>query len=389
MISTYHTSVFIRGKYMNNSQFFISEDSFCRAKKQLKKSLIDEGFNVSLSQCANLLAKSFGYNDEYHIQEVIKKNKNNKIIEESKSNNDISKNLSFHQVVEKTHKSHFNRLISEQRYFQDILFNWHCLNTYFSGDNIFNIIEKLGDKLSKDKCIAIFKMIDKIKITIRYLERSKIIGESIFLYYERTDNKYIIQINEILPELIDLFELIEEEIGEDEILGNLIIKMGDLMNIEKYFYLNEEERHNSDLKPDDFDYEYYKDMLNIYKVKAKEKDFKDCKDIIILSTHNQAPQLLATAIKENIRKNRNQNVDIILLYEELQYKIPIKNDPERIRIYIAYINTYKDFSINNFDDIKDQLKKINNEDFDINDVSLFLREKYKNNRISYDIVGSE
>lgn len=389
MISTYHTDVFIRGKYMNNSQFFISEDSFCRAKKQLKKSLFDEGFNVNLSQCANLLARSFGYNNEYHIQEAIRNNKSNKITEASKSNNDVNETLLFRQVVEQTHKSNFNRIISEQRYFQDILFNWHCLNTYFASSNIFNVIEKLGDKLSKDKCIAIFKMIDKIKITIKYLERSKIIGENIFLYYERTDNKYIMQINEILPELIDLFELIEAEIGEDEILGNLIIKMGDLMNIEKYFYLNEEERHNSELQPDDFDYEYYKDMLNIYKVKLKEKDFKDCKDIIILSTYNQAPQLLATAIKENIRKNSNRNVDIILLHEELQYKIPIKNDPERIRIYIAYIKTHKDFSINNFDDIKDRLKKINNEDFNINDVSLFLKEEYKNNRISYDIVNSK
>ena len=372
---------------MNNNQFFISEDSFCRAKKQLKKSLIDEGFNVSLSQCANLLAKSFGYNDEYHIQEVIKKNKNNKIIEESKSNNDISKNLSFHQVVEKTHKSHFNRLISEQRYFQDILFNWHCLNTYFSGDNIFNIIEKLGDKLSKDKCIAIFKMMKKIKSTINYLERSKIIGESIFLYYERTDNEYILQFNEILDDLIDLFELIEDEIGEDEILGNLILIISHLSNIEKYFYLNEKERHNSDLKPDDFDYEYHKNGLNICKIKGG--DFKDCKDIIILSTYDQSPELLATAIKENIRKKRNKNVDIVLLYEDIQYKIPVKNDLERIRIYIAYIKNSNGFSINNFDDIKDRLKEINNDNFDINDVSLFLREKLKNNKISYDIVGSE
>lgn len=158
-------------------------------------------------------------------------------------------------------------------------------------------------------------------------------------------------------------------------------------NIEKYFYLNEKERHNSDLKPDDFDYEYHKNGLNICKIKGG--DFKDCKDIIILSTYDQSPELLATAIKENIRKKRNKNVDIVLLYEDIQYKIPVKNDLERIRIYIAYIKNSNGFSINNFDDIKDRLKEINNDNFDINDVSLFLREKLKNNKISYDIVGSE
>ena len=56
---------------MKNQEFFITEESFSRAKKQLKKALKNEGLDISLSKSANLIAKSFGFNDEHQIQSFI------------------------------------------------------------------------------------------------------------------------------------------------------------------------------------------------------------------------------------------------------------------------------------------------------------------------------
>lgn len=75
---------------MKDQQFFITEESLSRAKKQLKKALKNEGLEVSLAKSANLIAKSFGFNDEHEMQIFIKKQVNSNGDIDSSSYQNIS-----------------------------------------------------------------------------------------------------------------------------------------------------------------------------------------------------------------------------------------------------------------------------------------------------------
>lgn len=51
------------------NKIIVTENDFTRSKKQLKKALKEEGFEVPLSKSGQLLAKTFGYKDEHEFQQ--------------------------------------------------------------------------------------------------------------------------------------------------------------------------------------------------------------------------------------------------------------------------------------------------------------------------------
>lgn len=54
------------------NEIYINEENFSRGKKLLKKSLEKENIKVTLSKSANILANSFGFQDEHEIQKYFK-----------------------------------------------------------------------------------------------------------------------------------------------------------------------------------------------------------------------------------------------------------------------------------------------------------------------------
>lgn len=195
----------------------------------------------------------------------------------------------------------------------------------------------------------------------------------------------IVKFKDILDELIDFFELFSEFCDHSIILGNLLIEMGRTVEIEEYFYLDAEQKNKYYLQPDDFDGKYYEDDLGLCKI--NKKTFDHCNDILILGEYSEGVPILGTYIKELIRKEKNQDVDLIDLSLDTGHKLPENNISNRKRIYIAYKKNDIYGTIHNLEDLKKFLEERNSGRTNFEDISLFLevvhKKMYNKTKITY------
>lgn len=240
---------------MKNQQFFITEESLSRAKKQLKKALKNEGLEVSLAKSANILAKSFGFNDEHHIQSFIKKQYSIQYIDD----------ISFYHNVSKQEEDYFNNIIEV----------WRDTSTYIK-ENIFNII-KNTKKLESEEIIQIIKSINQVLDTAEYMIKNK---------------KSILHGNIWLRETgVDLFSmaitrhkmLLLSKLTKDNNYKTFYNLMDAYHNIEEYFYLSHDMRKDFWLQPKDFKSECsYVKQQTLFFNKIESKELLNLKGNIIV-----------------------------------------------------------------------------------------------------------
>lgn len=211
---------------MKNQEFFITEESFSRAKKQLKKALKNEGLDISLSKSANLIAKSFGFNDEHQIQSFI----NNKL----KSRLVIFDDFPFY----------YNITEEESIYFKEIIKIWSIVSEYLK-ENI-SIIMKNISNFENSNILTIIKNINDTINTSEYMIRNNasIMHGNISLR-DSGENLYAMAITR--HRMLEL-----SRITSDSKYRYFYELMDVYHNIEEYFYLFHEERKNFWLQPKDF-----------------------------------------------------------------------------------------------------------------------------------------
>lgn len=210
---------------MKNQEFFITEESFSRAKKQLKKVLKNEGLDVSLSKSANLIAKSFGFNDEHQIQKFIgNKFKYNVIVDE----------IPFY----------YNITEDEALSFKEVIKIWTYILEDFK-DNISSIIKNISN-LSNDEIILIIKNTSMIMNTAEYMiaHRDSIMHGNISL--RDADIRAMAYTRNFMS---DLFK-----ITSDKKYMLFYELMDAYHNIELYFYLHHDDRPDFWLQPKNFEY---------------------------------------------------------------------------------------------------------------------------------------
>lgn len=211
---------------MNNQEFFITEESFSRAKKQLKKALKNEGLDVSLSKSANLIAKSFGFNDEHQIQSFI----NNKL----KSKLIIYDDFPFY----------YNITEDESIYFKEIIKIWSIVSEYIK-ENISVIIKNISS-FENSNILSIIKYINDTISTSEYIIRdnTSIMHGNISLR-DTGEDLYAMSITR--HRMLEL-----SRITLDNKYRYFYELMDAYHNIEKYFYLSHEDRKTFWLQPKDF-----------------------------------------------------------------------------------------------------------------------------------------
>lgn len=213
---------------MKDQEFFITEESFSRAKKQLKKALKNEGLEVSLSKSANLIAKSFGFNDEHQIQSFINNNKN----------------LKNKLVILDDYPFYYNITEDETLYFNEIIKIWSYVSEYLK-ENITNIIKNISD-FENNNMLSIIKNINNTISTSEYMIKYKtsIMHGNISLI----DNEH-----DMYAMAITRHRMLElSRITLDNKYRLFYELMDAYHNIEKYFYLPHDERKEFWLQPKDF-----------------------------------------------------------------------------------------------------------------------------------------
>lgn len=74
MSSTAIFRSYLRKIQMNEKNIILNNQNLTVSKKNLKKALLAEGLDVSLSKSANLLAQTFGFKHEHELQQNLKDN---------------------------------------------------------------------------------------------------------------------------------------------------------------------------------------------------------------------------------------------------------------------------------------------------------------------------
>ena len=211
---------------MKNQEFFITEESFSRAKKQLKKALKNEGLDISLSKSANLIAKSFGFNDEHQIQSFI--------------NNQLKSRL----VIFDDFPFYYNITEEESLYFKEIIKIWSIVSEYLK-ENI-SIIMKNISNFENGNILSIIKNINDTINTSEYMinNNASIMHGNISLR-DSGENIYAMAITR--HRMLEL-----SKITLDNKYRYFYELMDAYHNIEKYFYLSHDERKEFWLQPKDF-----------------------------------------------------------------------------------------------------------------------------------------
>lgn len=362
---------FIKENIMKNNHFFISDEGYTRAKKQLKKHLKNEGVDFSLSQCANLLAKSFGFDDENSIQKHI-------------SSQQIFENITYANVdkKEKIHDKRmlnlkkskeekiltpYNRLNQEQKYFSEILFSWGQAYSHFNTD-IFKLTENGNNQ---DKISYLLKIWREINETRDFLKNAKIVDDKVILRAPTPHN--IKTMEYMMPEMLKIYEL-----TNDDIYRNIANRMVLYKEIEPYFYKKIEDRHNFYLQPNDFDWNVHKPLIGYYEFHPEDFKNEIKGDILILGNSDACPDILATMLKQIIQKETQVQIINMELDVPGDHNLPYKYEKGIKRIYISYAE--------DVESLKAYIKK-SNPDYDYKNIGLCLKTKINPGNISYDFVA--
>ena len=392
---------------MKNNHFFISDEGYTRAKKQLKKHLKNEGVDFSLSQCANLLAKSFGFNDEHHIQQKINivNDHEKDFIKHSKRLKDF--NLSYDMDInifdtklenigdKKSNSSEMfpvtfdlnsvEKMISDAKEcrkndeihkhvkaIQDI---WKDA-FYYLSNNTLQIAQKAISELSKEESLHILKSIEKVKATHIFWENNqdKIISGSENIG-EYLSNKNIIGTNMAMMRhtMSSIFRLTHDEKYRD-----LAIKMDDCHNIEQYFYLPQNERDGFYLQPENFNEESCYDAQRYFTIKKDELPGDIEKDIVILGESNTGRDALAVALRHYMKNFQRKDLQIIKVLSD--FSLLFDKDEEKGQcIYIV--------EAENIEVIKSKAKaKAISGNDSLEQFSLFLKTNVSYNDKRYQII---
>lgn len=387
---------------MKNNHFFISDEGYTRAKKQLKKHLKNEGVDFSLSQCANLLAKSFGFNDEHHIQKKIKSLNDDEqdFIKHSKKRKDF--NLSydmdiniFDTNIETVYKNNSNslelfpnafdlnnaeKMISDakeylkngeiHKHVKAIQNIWKEAFTCLSNNTI-QIAQKAIPELLKEESLHILRSIEKVKAAHIFWENNQDgiisgganIGES----------KSIIGTNMAMMRhtMSTIFRLTHDEKYRD-----LAIKMDDYHNIEQYFYLAPNERDGFYLQPHNFNEESCYDVQRYFTIKKDELPVDIKKDIVILGERNTGKDALAVAVRHYMKNFQRKDLEIIKVLNDFS----VLFDKAKGKGQCIYI-----VEAENIEAIKSKAKDIGKED-NLGNIFLFLKTNVSYNDKRYQII---
>ncbi len=391
---------------MKNNHFFISDEGYTRAKKQLKKHLKNEGVDFSLSQCANLLAKSFGFNDEHHIQQKINDAVNDHekdFIKHSKKLKDF--NLSYDMDInifdtklenignKKSNSSEVfpnafdlhntEKMISDAKEYlkndkilkhvKAIQNIWEEAFDYLSNNTI-QIAQKAISELLKEESLHILRSIEKVKATHTFWKNNQynIISGSVNVG-EYLNDKNIIGTKMAMMRhtMSGIFRLTHDEKYRD-----LAIKMDDYHNIEHYFYLPQNERDGFYLQPENFDEESCYDVQRYFTIKKDELPVDIKKNIVILGERNTGRDALAVAVRHYMKNFQRKDLEIIKVLNDFSVLFD-KAEEKGQCIYIV--------EVENIEAIKSKAKAIGKED-SLENISLFLKTNVSYNEKRYQII---
>lgn len=253
---------------MKDQEFFITEESFSRAKKQLKKVLKNEGLDISLSKSANIIAKSFGYNDEHDIQSSFKKT-NKKLI--NNKDNEIKSNagwiideIAFNDVNGNGPYWAYSSIPSDQlelKYFNALIKIMDDASVYIKSiiEIIFEIVFSKKYQNHQQEIMWIMKNLNLMFSTVKYVKKNK---EQI--YKGEIDVMDLFMSNEIDIVLFSRFRHTLEDlykILKDERIRHYSKLMNDFHNIENYYYHKKDKRKDYYLQPQNF-----KDELSVITI---------------------------------------------------------------------------------------------------------------------------
>lgn len=358
---------------MKNNHFFISDEGYTRAKKQLKKSLKNEGVDFSLSQCANLLAKSFGFNDEHHIQKNINA-KNNEKANLTKRLNHLKDSDSFFYMDKDLMNSkvlkHLNAIV-------DI---WKDASDYVSM-NIIKIAKKSVSELSSNESLYILNSIEKL-IQTSYFWCENAIGffnGAINAWEKDIDNGEVICISmaEMRNVMLKLFDLTSD--GKFYFLS---IKMDNYHNIENYFNLSKSQRDEFGLKYfnlEDLDSESHNYSGVYFKIK-EDKRIKEVKEnIIILGEIGTGRDMLAFVLKNYLEKFQGGDFEIINTYRDFSTLAYSGMSDKKVKRSIYILEA------ENIEVVKNKTKGISNK-YNFENISLFLKTNNLKDGVGYQIL---
>jgi len=358
---------------MKNNHFFISDEGYTRAKKQLKKHLKNEGVDFTLSQCANLLAKSFGFNDEHDIQNNINA-KNNEKDNLKKGLNYIKDSNSFFYMDKDLMNSkvfkHLNAIV-------DI---WKDASDYVSL-NILKIAKKSASELSSNESLYILNSIEKL-IQTNYFWCENAIGllnGSINTRGKYTDNGEVICISmaEMRNVMLKLFHLTSD--GKFHFLS---VKMDNYHNIETYFNLSKSQRdefYSKYFNLKDLDSESHNYSGVYFKIKEDKRLKEVKKNIIILGEIGTGRDMLAFVLKNYLEKLQNGDFEIINTYRDFS-ALAYSGMSDKKGVRYIYI-----LEAENIEMIRNKTKGIN-DNYNFENISLFLKTNNLKNGVGYQIL---
>lgn len=365
MVSTYHNNDFKIGKYiMKNHEFFITEESFSRAKKQLKKTLKNEGLEVSLSKSADFIAKSFGFNDEHHIQSFINNQKKLKI------KNIIIDDFPFYHNVSEQEKDYFNKVIEI----------WYDVLTYIKG-NIPNII-KNTEKLESEETIQIIKSISRTINTAEYMiqNRLSILHGNIWLRETGVDLFAMAFTRHTMLSL--------SKLTRDNNYRTFYNLMDAYHNIEEYFYLSHEMRKDFWLQPKDFKSEssYVKEQKPFYN-KIENKELLDLKgNIMVFGNVGTGKNTYAKSLIQALLIEGNEDISKIKIIDICDYmSLPENKSPYFIPAQIMGLKYIYTANASNIVELKEKIME-QNPLYNFNDIQYFIDVNFNKDRIEPKIL---
>lgn len=349
---------------MKNQQFFITEESLSRAKKQLKKELNNKGIELSLSQSANLIAKSFGFNDEHEMQSFIKN--------QYKKLNYID-DLSFYHNVTKEEEDYFYRIIEI----------WSNASVYIK-DNISNIM-KNTENLENEEAIQTIKSINQVIDTAEYMikNRKSILHGNLYLGENRVD---------LFSMAITRHKmLLLSELTSDNNYKTFYNLMDNYHNIEKYFYLSHEMRKDFWLQPKDFKSECsYVRQQNSFYGNIENKELLSLKgNIIIFGNAGRGRNMYAKSLIQSMLIEGNEDISKVKIIDICDYAHLPENKEryfiEERRSEIKYIYTAV---ASNIEELNEKIME-QNTNYNLYDIQYFIDVNHNQPKVilneSFDI----